>query len=252
MPSIEDPSASPDVSRPGRPASGLEFYVAQKLEEVEEAWELVYDAYRRDDLIDVNPHRVHTTTQAVGPNTAVILGCLGPLAVGTISAYTDGPDGLPLDSVYLTEISALRKSGRRLMEVGLFADRREHINRAADGLFALMRFAYFFGFPMECDDVVIGVHPRHAPFYMRLLGFERIGPVRSYPTVKDHAVVLLRLRLKESLQAVPLPKGLAYFSEMSVSGKAFEQRFRFDKAQLADSRIGRFLAERKSVPASVA
>ena len=178
MPPIEDPSASPDVSRPGRPASGLEFYIAHTMEEVEEAWGLVYDAYRRDNLIDVNPHRVHTTSQAVGPNTAVILGCLGPLAVGTISAYTDGPEGLPLDSVYLTEISALRRGGRKLMEVGLFADRRERINRAADGLFALMRFSYFFGFPMECDDIIIGVHPRHAPFYMRLLGFERIGPVR--------------------------------------------------------------------------
>ena len=252
MPPTEDPSASPDVSRPGRAASGLEFYVAQKMEEVEEAWGLVYDAYRRDDLIDVNSQRVHTNPQAVGPNTAVILGCLGPLAVGTISAYTDGPEGLPLDSVYLTEISALRRSGRKLMEVGLFADRREHINRAADGLFALMRFSYFFGFPMECDDVIIGVHPRHAPFYMRLLGFERIGPVRSYPTVKDHAVVLLRLRLQESLQAVPLPKGLAYFKEMAVPGKAFDHRFRFDTPELASSRIGRFLAERKNVPASVA
>jgi hypothetical protein len=252
MSSLEEISTSPDVSRPGRPSSGLEFYVAQTIEEVEEAWGLVYEAYRRDDLIDVNPHEIHTTTQAVGPNTAVILGCLGPLAVGTISAYTDGPGGLPLDSVYLTEINALRRGGRKLMEVGLFADRREHINRAADGLFALMRFSYFFGFPMECDDIVIGVHPRHAPFYMRLLGFERIGAVRSYPTVKDHAVVLLRLRLKESLAAVPLPKGLAYFSEAAVPAKTFEHRFRFERAQIADTRIGRFIAERQNVPASVA
>lgn len=252
MPSTENPPASPDVSRPGRPTSGLEYYVAQTLAEVEEAWGLVYDAYRRDDLIDVNPYQIHTTTQAIGPDTAVILGCLGPLAVGTISAYTDGPNGLPLDSVYLTEINALRRSGRKLMEVGLFADRREHINRAADGLFALMRFSYFFGFPMECDDIVIGVHPRHAPFYMRLLGFERLGAVRSYPTVKDHAVVLLRLQLKESLQMVPLPKGLAYFSESPVTGKAFEHRFRFNPADIADSRVGRFLAQRKDVPASVA
>lgn len=252
MPPTENPPAKPDVSRPGRPASGLEYYVAQTLAEVEEAWGLVYDAYRRDDLIDVNPYRIHTTPQAVGPNTAVIIGCLGPLAVGTISAYTDGPSGLPLDTVYLPEINALRRNGRKLVEVGLFADRREHINRAADGLFALMRFSYFFGFPMECDDIIIGVHPRHAPFYMRLLGFERIGAVRSYPTVKDHAVVLLRLQLKESLQAVPLPKGLAYFTEAAVPAKAFDHRFRFNPADIIDSRLGRFIAERKPVPASVA
>jgi hypothetical protein len=70
--------------------------------------------------------------------------------------------------------------------------------------------------------------------------------------VKDHAVVLLRLQLKESLQMVPLPKGLAYFSEAAVPAKAFEHRFRFDPNEVSDSRIGRFLAQRKNVPASVA
>jgi hypothetical protein len=222
------------------------------LEEVEEAWGLVYQSYRRDDLVDANPYCIHTTEQAAGPQTAVILACLGPLLVGTLSVYADGPIGLPLDSVYHPEIEVLRQSGRRLMEVGLFADRREHMNRSADGLFELMRYAYYFALQMKVDDAIIGVHPRHAPFYMRLMGFERIGAVRSYPTVKDRAVVLLRGRVRDVTTMESAPKGLAYFAENPIRAEAFAHRFRFDDPQVAGSRIGRFLAEKRAAVASVA
>jgi len=240
------------MAPPDRPQTGLNFFVSSTLDEVQEAWGLVYQAYLRDDLIDVNPHEIHTTLQAAGPRSAVILGCMGPLLVSTLSVYTDERQGLPLDSVYLQEINALRQSGRKLMEVGLFADRREHLNRSAEGLFELMRFAYYFALNMKVDDAIIGVHPRHAPFYMRLLGFDRIGPVRSYPTVKDRAVVLLRFRMKECLEIDPIPKGLAHFVQNPLGPDAFERRFRFDSPDVFNSRIGKFLAHKRAALASVA
>lgn len=243
-------SFAPAAPHPERPRSGLNFLVADTLQNVEEAWGLVYQAYRRDNLIDANPHEIHTTPQAVGPQTAVILACLGPVLVGTLSVYADLDGGLPLDGVYRNEIDALRQSGRRLVEVGLFADRREHIHRAADGLFELMRFAYYFGSHLKADDGIIGVHPRHAPFYMRLLGFEKIGPVRSYPTVKDRAVVLLRRRIREGFVEDPMPKGLAYFAENSLGPEAFARRYMFDGPEMPASRIGMFLAERRTAHAA--
>lgn len=242
---------APDVASPGRPRSGLNFFVSSTLEEVEEAWGLVYQAYLRDDLIDPNPYQIHTTEQAVGPRTSVILACLGPLLVGTLSVYTDEKQGLPLDRVYTEEINRLRKSGT-LMEIGMFADRREHMNRSADGLFELMRYAFYFALHMRIDNAIIGVHPRHAPFYMRLLGFQRLGPVRSYPTVKDRAVVLLGLNVKQTMAAEPMPRGFRHFMDNPLSAEAFSRRFRFDPEQIAGSRIGRLLAEKKFVPASVA
>jgi len=226
----------------GRPKTGLNYSVARTLQDVLEAWQLVYKAYRADDLIDVNPYEIHTTPQAIGPNSAVITACIGPLAVGTISGYRDGPLGLPLDSVYRPELERLRHSGRKLMEVGLFADRRQHLNRAAEGLFELMRFAYFFGVHLQVDDFVIGVHPRHAAFYMRLLAFEQIGQVKTYPTVKDHAVVLLRLKLDERTEQTKLPKGLAYFLENRVPNEAYSQRYLFDDQSVSGSPLAGYLA----------
>lgn len=244
------PPASPEMPHPAGPGSGLSFLVARTLRDVEEAWGLVYQAYRRDKLIDANRHEIHTTRQAVGPRTAVILASLGPVLTGTLSVYADGTEGLPLDSVYPAEIDALRQAGRRIVEVGLFADRREQMNRAADGLFELMRFTYYFAIEMKADDGIIGVHPRHAPFYMRLLGFDKIGPVRAYPTVCDRAVVLLRIPIRERVERDPRPKGLAYFLDHPLGPEAFAGRFLFDDPQMPSSRLGMFLSDKRTATAA--
>jgi hypothetical protein len=243
--------SQPEATDPGRPRTGLNYSVARTVDDALEAWHLVYKAYRAEDLIDVNPYEIHTTPQAVGPRTAIITACLGPLPVATISGYADGPMGLPLDSVYHTELEALRYSGRKLIEVGLFADRREHLNRAAEGLFEFMRYAYFFGIAAGMDDIVIGVHPRHAPFYIRLLAFEKIGPIKTYPMVKDHAVVLLRRKLDEIPTETKLPKGLAYFMENALDASVYAHRFLFDPAIVAASPLASYLASRsQSRPAA--
>lgn len=234
----------PDVAATGRPTSGLNFYVARTLPEVMEAWSVVYQAYRRDGLIDSNPYEIHTTPHAIGTQTAVMTSCIGPLAVGTISCYADGPMGLPLDLVYNAELQALRAQGRRLMEVGLFADRREHMSRSSEGLFELMRYVYHFGRYIGMDDGVIGVHPRHAPFYVRLVGFEKIGEICTYPTVKDRAVVLLRLDFTRCEAFSPRPKALSYFIDNPVPAPIFDHRFRFNDPTLATSMVTRYLAER--------
>jgi len=233
------PLANP--AHTGRDRSGLNFYVARTLEDVLEAWQLVYVAYRRSELIDANPYELHTMRQAVGPQTVVVTGCLGPLSVSTISGYTDGPAGLPLDSVYPDELKQLRASGRRLAEVGLFGDRRDHLNRSAEGLFELMRFAFFYGIHNKVDDAVIGIHPDHAAFYERFFGFERIGEPRDYPTVKNNPVVPLRWDFRTKPKLDPIPKGLRYFAENQLPARVFEHRFQFEEAQVAASPIAQFL-----------
>jgi len=232
------------IARPDRPRSGLNFFVAQTLEDVIEGWGVVYHAYSKAGLIDANPFELHTAREAVSPGTAVIAGCLGPLAVSTISAYVDNPGMLPLDSVYPEELTELRKCGRRFAEVGLFADRRDHLNRSAEGLFELMRFGFYHAFHQKCDDIVIGVHPDHVPFYRRFFRFEQLGDIRSYPTVKNNPVALMRLDIHRKMALDPLPKGLAYFKEYALGPETFEGRFPFKESVVASSMLGRFLSYR--------
>jgi len=223
------------------------YAVAETLADVHKAWQLVYDSYQRNGLIDANPFGVHTVPQAIGRNTIVVTGYCRDSTIGTLSAYADSPLGLPLDSVYPDELRQLRRAGRRLMEVGLFADRRDQVSRSIDALFELMRFSFYFASNVLADNVIVGVHPRHAPFYMRLFGFEQIGALRTYSTVKDRPVVLLRFDVSCGSLLHPLPKGIAYFLDHPVDNSIFASRYRFDDPAQPQSPIGQFLAAR-SIP----
>jgi hypothetical protein len=241
--STTENSASPAPAGRVRRRSTLNYYVARTMDDVLEAWQLVYMAYRRAELIDTNPFELHTIPQAIGPQTVVITGCLGPMAGTTLSAYVDNPAGLPLDSVYPDELGALRKQGRKLMEVGLFGDRRDHLVRSSEGLFDLMRFAFYYGVHTGCDDAIIGIHPRHAPFYQRFFALEQIGAARSYATVKNNPVVLLRLDFRAKRDA--LPKGLAFFSNNQIPDTVFKARYQFDAESMTGSTLERYMAFRQ-------
>ena len=223
------------------PHTALELSVARTLDDVIEAWELVYFAYRRAGLIDANPFRLHTPTQAVGPKTLVMVGRLGYLPANTLSAYIDSGGTLPLDTVYSAELGGIRKCGRRLMEIGLFADRRDHVQRSARGLLELMRFMFFFARHNGVDDVVIGIHPNHAAFYQRMFAFERLGESRRYPAVNNAAVTLLRVDMHRIMKIDPLPKGLAFFATRQLPSVAFNERYVFDVPSIRDSRVARYL-----------
>ena len=159
----------------------------------------------------------------------------------------DNPAGLPLSSVYPAEIDRFRAAGGRLLEIGLFGDRREHLTRSMSALFNLMRFAFYYAQYTEIDHVLIGVHPHHAPFYERCFGFKPFAAESVHPTVKNHAVVPLHLSLQANLALDPRPRGLTYCVENPLDDQAYENRFKFDPAQVANSPIGEFLRNRNGL-----
>lgn len=237
------PSAS--VRRDGastRPSpNGLAFDVARTTDEVVEAWRLVYRSYLHAGLIGPNQAGIHTVRQAIGPTSAVICGRLNGLAVSTLTAYMDGRDGLPLDKVYSDELQALRDDGNILLELGLFADRRDQLQRSIEALLELMRFGTYFGVCIGATRGVIGVHPRHVGFYTRLLAFDVIGPEKTYPMVKNHPVVLLQLDWYAKTKLKKPPRGIVHFMENPLTAEAFQSRAQFDSVSLACSAIGTYL-----------
>lgn len=217
---------------------------ARSLEQVENAWQLVYERYVHKKLIDENPFRLHTVPMAVGPHVCVVCG---PGEAGehearsTLTLIADNPAGTPLDSVYGEQMDALRRQGRRLIEVGLLADRRRRASRSAAALFSMMRWAAYYTLHSDSTDIVVGVHPHHAKFYARCFGFDKFAPPARYPLVRDNPVVPLRLPLREALAEDVLPRGLAYVRDNPLSADVFSQRFRFEPGQMRGSLIESFL-----------
>ncbi|MGH8114239.1 MAG: N-acyl amino acid synthase FeeM domain-containing protein [Rhodanobacteraceae bacterium] len=220
---------------------------ATTLEQVEAAWRLVYRRYAQMGLIDENPFGIHAVPTAVGQHACVLWGPEGPEVGYTMTLVRDGPGGLALDSVYAPYLDVLRRDGRRMVEVGMLADRRRSVARGIGALYSMMRWAVYHALHTGLTDVVIGVHPRHAQFYIRCYGFEPFAPPTSYPLVRNHPVVALRLRLIEWLAKDELPRGLADARNHPIPASAFSQRFAFAPEQLRGSVIAPFLKARYGI-----
>jgi len=219
---------------------GLTFKVADSLQEIEDAWRLVYKRYLETELIHPNTCGIHTVPQAVHHGSATVCGKIKQMIVSTLTVIEDGPLKLPLDNVYPDQLNELRDSGRRLVEVGLFADRRDTLDRRAPALIEALRFAMYFSLYRDATDAVIGVHPHHAPFYRRLVAFEKAGPTTTYKSVRDKPVVLLRCR-REVILGDNRKPGLEMVMARSVPDEAFANRLQLCTEQLENSPISDFL-----------
>ena len=228
-------------------SSEAHCFCATSLEQVESAWQLVYQRYSQMGLIDENTFGIHAGPVAVGQHACVIWGPEGPGVGYTMTLFHDNPLGVALDSVYGRELDELRGSGRRLAEVGMLADRRQSAARGVGALFSMMRWAIHYGLHTDLTDIVIGVHPRHAQFYVRCYGFEEFAAPTSYPMVRNNPVIGLRLRLREGLANDLLPRGLADARDNPIPASAFSHRFMFEPEQLHGSLIAGFLKDRYGV-----
>ncbi|HET8554920.1 MAG TPA: hypothetical protein VFL78_08860 [Rhodanobacteraceae bacterium] len=211
---------------------------------MESAWRLVYDRYTQMELIDENPFGMHLVPHAVGRQACVIWGPEGPEVGYTMTLFRDSPMGLALDSVYAPHLNVLRQEGHRLLEVGMLADRRRNASRGIAALLNMMRWAIYYGLHTDVTDIVIGVHPRHAAFYVRCYNFEPFAPPTNYPLVRNNPVVPLRLRLREALAEDVLPRGLAHARNNPLRASEFSHRFTFEPRQLRGSVIASFLKSR--------
>lgn len=126
-------------------------------------------------------------------------------AAATVSLVFDEDGPLPCTEIFAAETEALRAGEgrwRRSAEVTRLVIAPEHAH-ARQVLVALFNFAYLFARRARaCDDFLIEVNPRHAAFYERKLGFERLGPARPCPRVAGAPAVLLRLSLAVADAAV--------------------------------------------------
>ncbi|MFA9477527.1 hypothetical protein ACERK3_04380 [Phycisphaerales bacterium AB-hyl4] len=237
VPPIDDTFALPIPAAPA--PSRIE--VAQSVDDIMDAWRLVYESYRAKGLIASHRFRCHTAPEAIQRGTTVTVKKRGDRTVASISCYRDGRQGLPLDKVYKADLDELRKQGHRLGEIGLFAEHEDEPGCGPRDLFAFMRYPIFALHHQNVDQVVIGVHPRHAAFYRGMLGFVTAGATQRYSVVRNNPVVLLRFDLSKLESSAPAPRGLRYWREHRLEPETFENRFEFTKRKLANTSLPAYL-----------
>ncbi len=186
------------INIPDAPLLDFTFKIATELEELEQAFRLIYRAYRLKGFIHPKTSGMHLMQQHAHPLSTTFVGKLKDRVVITMSVFTDSEMGLPMDTLYKNELDRLRNKGRFIAEVGNFAS--EPAVRKGNQLLPMMMnnlMSRYAKKHLRLDDLVITVNPAHEFIYKHIILFKRIGEVRSYDTVNGHLAVPMLLDLNE-------------------------------------------------------
>jgi len=185
----------------GHVAEDVDVRLAACRDELEEAYELVYTNYVQRGYIQEHSGGIRVTVFNAFPTTRTFVAVLDDQVIATVSLVEDTPAGLPMDEIYKRELDALREQGRKISEVTMLADRRRLIRRALAMLLMLMKRVFdYAALVQHADDLCITINPRHESYYERCLLFKPLGPLRSYPSVRENPALAKRLNIEEAVK----------------------------------------------------
>jgi hypothetical protein len=177
--------------------------IAGQPEELLAAFRLTYDAYVQAGLAWPNPQRLRVTPYQLETGSEVFLATRDDEVLITVSLVSDGRLGLPMESVYPQEVEMMRGTREkpfRVAEVSCLAmaETSRSLRRPIPILREVFRLLLHYARHRAIDWLLIAVHPKHAAFYERVIGFRRMGTVRRYAAVLDRPAVALSLDLRRT------------------------------------------------------
>ena len=181
----------------------LEYRIAATFADRSAAFRLVYAAYLLRGLGMPNPHEMRVTPYHLLPTTEIFLAQSGEGMVSTMSLVKDGQLGVPMEAVYGPEVAGRRQRGLRFGEVSCLADRDGERSACLAIMVQLGRLVVQYSLKQGLDELLIAVHPKHARFYRRFMGFEVIGGERSYPAVRNRPAIALCMNFASLAQRRP-------------------------------------------------
>ena len=133
--------------------------------------------YAGTDRLEDDPNRITLSASDHGE------------VVGTVTLGIDSGVGLLADEIFKDEIDRFRARGGKVCEITKLAfDPKVRSKMALASLFHIL---FIYGRRIHnCTDVFIEVNPRHRRFYETMLGFTRLGEMRTNPRVDAPAWLL--------------------------------------------------------------
>jgi hypothetical protein len=190
-------ASKPNVRVAEGTTAEIEYRIASTRAERAAAFRLVYRSYLRTGLGEPNPWEMRVTPYHSLPTTEVFLATLRGACIFTMSLVIDGELGVPMEAIYGSEVARLRGEGLSFGEVSCLADRRRAMRGFFPVFLRMARLVVQYSWRRGLDQLLVACHPKHARFYERLLGFQRIGDLKAYPTVRNHPAVALSMDLAQ-------------------------------------------------------
>lgn len=167
----------------------IRYRIAATRRERMAAFRLVYERYVSAELIQPNEHKIRVTPYHLLPTTKVFIAQERGRTTCTVTLIGDGLLGLPMESVYPDEVEERRRQQLYVGEVSCLAFEPMSLNRFLYVFMRLTRLMAQHARAHGMEQFLIAVHPQHARFYQRFMGFEQIGPLKLYPAVRDAPAV---------------------------------------------------------------
>lgn len=144
----------------------------------------------------------------VAPNCVTFTASSEDDLIGTLSLTVDSAAGLALDATFKEELDEIRRQpGVRICELTKFA-----VNSSESSfklLAALFHIIFIYGTTkFGGTDLFIEVNPRHRRFYEAMLGFKRVGGIKTNSAV-DAPSQLLWLKASDIRHNIDLHAGKA-------------------------------------------
>jgi hypothetical protein len=175
----------------------IHLSIARSQKSLEAAFRLTYESYVNAGLQEKNDLGMRLIPQHFLRETDVIVAKLGETTISTATLIADSDQGLPAESMCRDEIEAVRDRGLRVAEVGCLADRRGSAARFIEMFRWLSTLLAQAASTRGYDGLIAATHPRHARFYIRQLGFRKIGGIRECPYVQGNPAVPLLFDFEE-------------------------------------------------------
>ncbi|MDX9786988.1 MAG: hypothetical protein RBT11_09440 [Desulfobacterales bacterium] len=170
--------------------------IAETPEEYEQALALVYQEYVQSGYVaNPTPEGKIFSVYNLLPETAVFVAKSYLTVISTLTQIFDSElFGLPMDSIYREELRGLREEGRKIVELGALATKKDF--RWQNLFMYLCQIMYWYAQYKKVNDLCITINPKHVRFYKTIFLFEEYGPEKQYPKVGAPAV-LLRLNMDD-------------------------------------------------------
>ena len=174
---------------------GAEISRASTLEDLQQAYRIVYDIFLEFGYISPNDYRMRIRPYEACGETATFIAKKDNAIIGVTGLILDSDDmGLPSDTAFGPELDKLRDSGIGLCEVTSQAV--VPIFRKTAVTTELMRAIYSQAYSEKRQGIMAAVSPSHTRFY-ELIGFRKVSTVRSYSPEHYDPVVMMCMDMYE-------------------------------------------------------
>jgi hypothetical protein len=191
--------------------------IASSMADFDSAFDLIYQKYLTKGLIERNSFARRVLRYHLNKGTTTFIAYRGQKPVCTTTLIGDSADGLPLEAIYPIEVERKRMEGLRLAEVSCLAGCGTGSDRNFHRLFmTLMQILGQHADRFGIDQLVVAVHPRHARYYRRTMGFQQFGDEVCYESLHDAPAVGISLDFEQIKSERPPAYDMIFGSKLPL------------------------------------